>query len=146
MRRLIAGAAVGQQRESVMSRHARGTFTVEMKLLTPPPAEGLSRYSINKRIVGDLEGSTKGEMYSGGDPKQGAAGYVAIEVFTGTLAGKRGSFALQHTATMDASGRSMSVIVVPGSGTGALKGITGTFAIDIADGQHSYDLEYKLPE
>jgi hypothetical protein len=146
MRRLIAGAAVGQQRESVMSRHARGTFTVEMKLLTPPPAEGLSRYSINKRIVGDLEGSTKGEMYSGGDPKQGAAGYVAIEVFTGTLAGKRGSFALQHSATMDASGRSMSVIVVPGSGTGALKGITGTFAIDIADGQHSYDLEYKLPE
>ena len=129
-----------------MSRHARGTFTVDMKLLTPPPAEGLSRYSINKKIVGDLDGSTKGEMYSGGDPKQGAAGYVAIEVFTGTLAGKRGSFALQHSATMDASGRSMSVIVVPGSGTGPLKGITGTFAINIADGLHSYDLEYKLPE
>lgn len=129
-----------------MSRHARGTFTVDMKLLTPPPAEGLSRYSINKRIVGDLDGSTKGEMYSGGDPKQGAAGYVAIEVFTGTLAGKRGSFALQHSATMDASGRSMSVIVVPGSGTGALKGIAGTFTIDIENGQHSYDLEYKLPE
>ena len=104
-----------------MSRHARGTFTVDMKLLTPPPAEGLSRYSINKKIAGDLEGSTKGEMYSGGDPKQGAAGYVAIEVFTGTLAGKRGSFALQHSATMDASGRSMSVIVVPGSWTGPLK-------------------------
>jgi len=129
-----------------MSRHARGTFTVDMKLLTPPPAEGLSRYSINKKIVGDLDGSTKGEMYSGGDPKQGAAGYVAIEVFTGTLAGKRGSFALQHSATMDASGRSMSVIVVPGSGTGALKGIAGTFTIDIENGQHSYDLEYKLPE
>ena len=129
-----------------MSRHARGTFTVDMKLLTPPPAEGLSRYSINKKIVGELDGSTKGEMYSGGDPKQGAAGYVAIEVFTGTLAGKRGSFALQHFATMDASGRSMSVTIVPGSGTGALKGIAGTFAIDITDGQHSYDLEYKLPE
>jgi hypothetical protein len=39
----------------------------------------------------------------------------------------------------------MIVVVVPGSGTGELKGITGTFAIKIADGQHSYDLEYVLP-
>ncbi len=129
-----------------MTRHARGTFTVKVEPLTPAPAEGLARYSIDKQIHGDLEATTKGEMFSGGDPKAGAAGYVAIEVVTGTLAGKHGSFALQHFATMDNSGPKMNVIVVPGSGAGELKGIAGTFAIKIESGQHSYDFEYTLPE
>jgi hypothetical protein len=126
--------------------HARGTFTVDIKPLSPPPAEGLGRLSINKKMVGDLDGATIGEMFSGGDPKQGVAGYVAIEVFTGTLAGKQGTFALQHSATMDRNGKTMSIIVVPGSGTGQLKGIAGTFAINIANGEHSYDLSYTLPD
>ena len=129
-----------------MTHHARGTFTVDIKPLTPPPAEGLGRFSIDKTISGDLEGSTKGEMFTGGDPKKGVAGYVAIEVFNGTLAGKHGGFALQHSATMDASGRTMSVIVVPGSGTGELKGISGDFGIEIVDGRHHYDLSYALPQ
>lgn len=138
---------VGQgARSASMTNHARGTFTVDVHPLTPPPAEGLSRFSINKEIHGDLEATSKGEMFSGGDPKQGVAGYVAIEVVTGTLSGKTGSFALQHTATMDQNGRKMSVVIVPGSGTGELKGISGSFAIQIANGQHSYDLEYTLPQ
>jgi Protein of unknown function (DUF3224) len=126
--------------------HAHGTFTVDVRPLTPAPAEGLSRFSIDKQIHGELEATSKGEMYSGGDPKQGAAGYVAIEVVTGTLAGKHGSFALQHFATMDASGPEMQVVIVPGSGTGELKGVEGTFTIRIEKGQHLYDLEYTLPE
>ena len=125
---------------------AHGTFTVKVAPLTPAPAEGLGRFSIDKTISGDLEGSTKGEMFTGGDPKKGVAGYVAIEVFNGTLAGKHGGFALQHSATMDASGRTMSVIVVPGSGTGELKGISGDFGIEIVDGRHHYDLSYALPQ
>ena len=128
-----------------MPHHARGTFTVDIRPLTPPVVEGIGRFSIDKKLTGDLEGSTKGEMLSGGDPKLGAAGYVAMELFTGTLAGKRGSFALQHTATMDQAGRNMSVTVVPGSGTQELKGIAGAFSIEISNGQHSYDLEYTLP-
>jgi len=126
--------------------HAHGTFTVDVHPLTPAPADGLSRYTINKVIHGDLEATTKGEMFGGGDPKQGAAGYVAIEMVTGTLDGKQGSFALQHFATMDASGPKMQVMVVPGSGTGELKGIAGTFTIKIENGQHLHDFEYTLPE
>ena len=127
-----------------MTHHAIGTFTVDVHPLTPAPAEGLSRFSIDKQIHGDLEATSKGEMFSGGDPKQGAAGYVAIELVTGALKGQKGSFALQHSATMDKSGSKMSVIIVPGSGTGELKGIAGTFEIKIANGQHSYDLEYTF--
>jgi hypothetical protein len=143
---LLSPLALAQPKEIAMTHHAHGAFTVNVQPLTPPPAEGLARFSINKQIHGDLEATTKGEMFSGGDPKQGAAGYVAIEVVTGTLAGKHGSFALQHTATMDKGAFKMSVTVVPGSGTGEFKAIAGTFTIHIDKGQHSYDFEYTLPE
>jgi Protein of unknown function (DUF3224) len=143
---LFGPQSPAQQKETPMPHHAHGTFTVNVKPLTPPPAEGLSRYSIDKQIHGDLEATTKGEMFSGGDPKQGTAGYVAIELVTGTLNGKHGSFALQHSATMDQNGPRMQVIVVPGSGTGELKGIAGAFTIRIESGQHFYDFDYTLPE
>lgn len=129
-----------------MSDHARGTFAVQMQPLSSPPAEGLMRFSMNKEIHGDLEATSQGEMISAGDPKNGEAGYVAIEKVTGLLAGKSGSFVLQQSATMHAGGYDLRVIVTPGSGTGELTGITGVFTITIANGQHSYDLEYTLPE
>jgi hypothetical protein len=132
--------------ESLAMQHAVGTYTVKVLPLTPAPADGLGRFSIDKQIYGDLEATTKGEMFSGGDPRAGAAGYVAIEVVTGTLAGKQGTFALQHLGTMDANGPKMTVLVVPGSGTGELRGIAGTFAIKIEGGLHTYDLEYTLAE
>jgi len=141
---LYAGFGFAQKQEPSMPYHAKGTFTVQIKPLDPPPAEGLQRMSIDKTISGDLVGTSKGEMFSGGDPKQGIAGYVAMEVVTGTLAGRHGSFALQHSATMTPEGRELSVIVVPGSGTGDLKGIRGSFDIMISGGQHSYDFAYTI--
>lgn len=142
----MAAPLAPAQTKEIPMHHAHGTFTVDVKPLAAPPAEGLSRHSIDKVIHGDLEAITKGEMLSGGDPRQGAAGYVAIEMVTGTLNGKKGSFALQHLATMDASGPKMQVIVVPGSGTGELKGIAGTFTIRIENGKHFYDFDYTLPD
>jgi len=142
----LAAPQAQAQAKEISVHHARGNFTVDVHPLTQAPAEGLSRYTINKVIHGDLEATTKGEMLGGGDPKQGAAGYVAIELVTGTLGGKHGSFALQHFATMDASGPKMQVVIVPGSGTGELKGIAGTFTIRIENGQHLYDFDYTLPE
>jgi hypothetical protein len=41
---------------------------------------------------------------------------------------------------------SLTVAVVPDSGTGQLTGLAGKMAITIVDGKHSYDLEYTLPE
>jgi hypothetical protein len=147
---LISPQSTPSKQEPLM-HHAHGTFTVDVHPLQPAPPEGLSRYSIDKQIHGDLEATTRGEMLSGGDPKQGAAGYVAMEMVTGTLkdeqgVDRHGSFALQHSATMDKSGSKMTVIVVPGSGTGALKGIAGTFTIHVEKGEHSYDFDYTLPD
>ena len=129
-----------------MTHHAHGTFTVKVMPIAPAPAEGISCYSIDKEIHGDLEATSKGEMFGAGDPKQGEAGYVAFERVTGTLDGKRGSFILIHQSTMDRSGMKMNIIAAPGSGTGELRGIAGTFTIRIENGQHFYDFEYTLAQ
>ena len=57
-----------------------------------------------------------------------------------------GTFALQHTGTINRSVPEQSVTVVPDSGTAELAGLTGKMTIKIADGKHSYDLEYTLPD
>lgn len=125
--------------------HAHGTFDVETHPSSlPAPAEGLGRFSLEKKLHGDLEGTSQGEMLTAGNPRTGAAGYVAIERVTGQLRGKSGSFALQHSGTMDAGGVKLTVTVVPGSGTAELEGIAGTFTIHNQGGKHSYDFEYTL--
>jgi hypothetical protein len=142
---VIGGLMFAQEGSSRRVEHARGTFTVEIRPVTPAPAEGLGRFSLEKQLHGDLEGTSKGEMLTAGDAKSGVAGYVAMEVVSGTVHGKKGTFALQHSATMDRNGQKMSIVIAPGSGTGELKGIEGTFDIKIANGEHSYSMEYTLP-
>jgi hypothetical protein len=131
-----------------MSAHATGTFDVKTTPLPQDEATGgpaIGRYALDKQFHGDLEAASKGEMLGAGDLPKGIAGYVAMEYITGTLHGKKGSFALQHTGTMDQGKFQLNVIVVPGSGTGELSNIAGTMTITIAAGKHSYDFEYTLP-
>jgi hypothetical protein len=73
-----------------------------------------------------------------------SAGYVAIERVSGTLHDRRGTFVLQHTGIMNRGAPSLSVSVVPDSGTDQLAGIAGTMTINIADGKHSYEFQYTL--
>ena len=76
-----------------------------------------------------------------------AAGYVAIDQVHGTLEGRTGGFLLLHRGTIDPAGKAdLSVIISPGSGTGALAGIAGTFSIEMKEGKHFYDLAYTLPD
>lgn len=71
---------------------------------------------------------------------------LAIELVTGALHGRTGTFVLQHSATMNRGVPSLSITVVPDSGTGQLTGLTGTMNIIIAEGKHSYDFSYTLLE
>jgi hypothetical protein len=43
-------------------------------------------------------------------------------------------------------GRDLSVIIAPDSGTGALAGISGSIDIIVKDGQHHYELAYRLTD
>jgi hypothetical protein len=77
---------------------------------------------------------------------KGSAGYVAMERVDGTLKGRKGTFALQHSGTMNRGVPQLSVTVVPDSGTGQLIGLAGKMTIIITEGKHSYEFEYTLPE
>jgi hypothetical protein len=145
-----AGLAIGNQKGAAMTSHAGGTFEVKVK---PLPAdekvEGLTvgRMAIDKHFVGDLEGTSKGEMMTAGTSVEGSGGYVAIERVDGTLRGRKGTFVLLHQGTMKRGGDfKLTISVVPDSGTGQLVGLTGTMAIVITDGKHSYEFDYALPE
>ena len=126
---------------------AAGTFDVT---LTPQPAaDGRTtpgRLSIDKTFHGDLEGTNHGEMLAAGTAVQGSAGYVAIEEVRGTLNGRSGTFVLQHHGVMNRGTTSLSVTVVPDSGTGELAGLAGAMTIEIRGGKHSYGFEYTITE
>lgn len=132
-----------------MSTVAKGSFQVKLASLAfegQPPGSKLGRMTIDKQISGDLVASTAGQMLSAMTQTQGSAGYVAIERVEGSLHGREGSFVLQHSGSMKRGAQSLTVSVVPDSGTGALVGLTGEFKILKADGVHSYEFSYDLPD
>jgi len=135
-----------------MTQLAKGPFEVKLNpqpLALEDDGEGAARgrMSLDKRFHGDLDATSKGEMLTAMSGTQGSAGYVAIEKVTGTLDGRAGTFALQHSATMTRGAPDLRIIVVPDSGTGALAGLAGTMKIVIAEGgKHFYELEYSLPQ
>ena len=132
-----------------MTTHAHGTFDVHLSPLEPyNNAEDtlLGRLSIDKQFHGHLDATSKGEMLTAGTGVEGSAGYVAMERVNGSLDGRRGTFVLQHTGTMTRGAPSLTITVVPDSGTDQLVGLAGTMAITITEGAHSYDFEYTLPE
>jgi Protein of unknown function (DUF3224) len=131
-----------------VAKLAVGSFVVKMQPMTlegQTEAHKLGRMSIDKQISGDLVATTVGQMLSAMTEVKGSAGYVAIERVEGTLHGRKGSFVLQHTGSMNRGVPSLSVTVVPDSGTGELLGLAGDFKIIIADGKHSYEFSYTLP-
>ena len=127
---------------------AKGTFDVK---ITPqasdlsPEGPNLGRMSLDKQFHGDLAAVAKGEMITAaGLAVKESAAYSAVERVTGTLHGKKGSFALQHTGVMNRGTPSLNITVVPDSGTGELAGIAGTMTIEISAGKHSYAFDYIL--
>ncbi len=127
-----------------MTTHASGTFEVKMTPQSPDEGAVVGRFLLAKQFQGDLKGTSKGEMLAISTAVPGSAGYVAMEQVTGTLNGRTGTFALQHTGTMTRGTPELSVTVVPDSGTGELAGLSGKLDIKITDGKHSYELDYAI--
>lgn len=126
--------------------HAAGPFDVKTVPQAPASSGQPSSFLIEKHYHGALEANATGQMLSGGDPKAGNAGYVAIETVTGILDGHHGSFQFMHWGQMQPGKVVLKVEVVPGSGTDGLKGIAGTMTIANDQGKHSYAFDYTLPE
>jgi len=140
-------AAPAAKENSVTTHQAKGPFEPK---LTPFKSEGIDpafgAMSIEKQFHGALEATSKGVMLAFQSEVKGSAGYVALEKVDGTLDGRKGTFVLQHNATMDRGTPMLNIIVVPDSGTGELTGLAGKMNIDIAaGGKHTYVFDYTLP-
>ncbi|WP_020567989.1 DUF3224 domain-containing protein [Neolewinella persica] len=125
-----------------------GPFSVTMKPLdtyaSPSDGASLGRMSIDKEFSGPLEGTSQGEMLTGMSLVKGSAGYVAIEKVKGSLAGKTGTFVLQHFGIMSGTESRLILEVIPDSGTEELTGLTGKMEINNENGQHSYVFDYEI--
>ena len=106
----------------------------------------IGRLGMAKQFAGDLDGTSKGQMLgTQSEAVEGSGGYVAMERFTGTLGGKKGSFTMQHIGTMQGGKFDLNIAVVPDSGTGELTGISGKLKIIIEGSKHLYEFDYSLP-
>ena len=123
---------------------AVGTFDVKFAPVGggDGPIGGLT---IDKAFHGDLQGSSVGQMLAYRNEVEGSAGYVALERVTGTLDAREGSFTLQHNGLMDKGTPSLTVVVVPDSGTEGLLGLTGEMEIIASSARHDYIFRYTLP-
>ncbi len=125
-----------------------GTFEISMK--AEPPYDtvdgvNLGRASFDKRFSGPLQATSVVQMLSARTPVENSAGYVAVERIVGMLEGRSGSFVVLQTGLMNRGEQSLTITIVPDSGTGELAGISGKMNIRIVDRQHHYELEYALP-
>ncbi|WP_033289073.1 DUF3224 domain-containing protein [Amycolatopsis jejuensis] len=100
-----------------------------------------ARVVIAKTFTGALEGTSRVEMLTASNETSRA--YVAFERFSGAVDGKKGTFVLRHTA----GDEGLSLLLLPGSGTDELRGISGSAGIVVDDGgQHTFTLTYELPD
>lgn len=127
---------------------ASGEFQVKMQPVDSyaKGSEGINigRMSIDKTFSGDLVATSQGEMLSAMTTVKGSAGYVAIEQVIGSLSGKQGSFVLQHFGTMNQGKDRLVLEVIPDSGSGELKGLSGKVLIKIENGKHFYEFDYEV--
>jgi hypothetical protein len=135
-------------KQKTLPGHAAGAFEVKISPLTLSEQSAdpkMGRMSIEKQYHGELEAIAKGEMLTAQSEMKVSGVYVAVERVSGTLNGKKGSFAMHHTGVMNRGKPELRISVVPDSGTEDLQGLTGTMKIRIENGKHFYDFDYSLP-
>jgi len=131
-----------------MKRVANSRFAIK-SWDEKPYSEGqdlpkLTRASVTKTFTGDIEGEGHVEylmMYS----TDGSATFVGLERVVGHVAGKAGSFVLQRIGVFENGVAKETFLVIPGSGTGELRGLRGEGTSAVGHGtEHPLMLNYEL--
>ncbi|MGY1770286.1 DUF3224 domain-containing protein [Blastococcus sp. SYSU D00813] len=111
--------------------------------LGEPRAVAFGRVTLRKTFTGALTGTSVVAMTSttvGPDP----AGYVAVELVTGTLEGRSGTVVLQHSGVVDGADSRATGVVLPGTGTGGLTGLRGTVELTHEEAGAVLTPDYEL--
>ncbi len=97
-------------------------------------------------IAGEIEGEVT-DRWLMTYAADGTARFVGLSLVTGSVAGRTGTFVLQHIGRFDAGGLHTDFTVVPGSGTGDLAGIAGTGTVTYTGPESGtqYTFDPQLP-
>ena len=125
---------------------ARGSFEIDVEI-EPPYFEQdgiiLNRNTVKKKFSGEMFGDSLAQETAVCTATPGSVGYVSIEHFSGAVHGRKGSLTFQHSGIKDRGDGTLSVVVVPDSGTGELEGISGTMQLNNDQVGRSYVFEYE---
>ncbi len=152
MARISKTGATGPRSVAAMDQSTEHTVTATFEITGweeatyDEPHEGpkLTRATIAKRFSGPLEGMSVTELLTAQGEE--GRGYVASERVTGALEGRSGTFVLQHGGVGDATEQRAFGHVVPGSGTGALRGLRGEAAYAHDEAGARLTLTFSLAE
>jgi hypothetical protein len=126
--------------------HARFAITNwdEQPYSEGPDLPKLTRSSVTKALTGDIEGESRVE-YTTMYRSDGSAAFVGLERVTARIDGKSGTFVLQRLGVFEDGQAKESYSVVPGSGTGDLRGLEGEGNSVVGHGlEHPFALDYEL--
>jgi hypothetical protein len=132
-----------------MTTHGTGSFGFKnWEEQEASAAEGgakLSRASVTNLYQGDVTGEGAAQfLMTYLDATTGS--YTGYELLVGTVGGRTGSFVLRHDGTFEGDTVSATLTVVPGSGAGELRGLTGTGRFSAKHGQAAtpYTLDFDF--
>jgi hypothetical protein len=109
-----------------------------------PDLPKLTRATVAKTLTGDIEGEGRVE-YLMVYRSDGSASFVGHERVTAKINGKAGTFVLERTGTFEAGQAKENYVVVPGSGTGELRGLRGEGRTSVGHGmEHPFTLTWEL--
>jgi hypothetical protein len=89
-----------------------------------PNGTKLARVTVRKTFTGALTGTSVTEVLTAGGGT--GRGYVASELFEGSIDGRTGTVVFQHGGVGDESASEAFGAIVPGTGSGELTGLRGS--------------------
>ena len=124
----------------------RATATIEGRGWDEQPYDErdgvkLARASVRQAYHGEIEGEATLE-YLMVYRTDGAASFVGLERVVGRVGGRSGSFVLQSSGVWQHGVAKAAQSVVPGSGTGELRGLRGEGGYEATHDHHPTTLEY----
>ena len=124
------------------ARKTHATGRIDVQTYQPQPYEevdegpNLVEIHVSEAFSGDVEGAGIARFLQA-VRDDGSASFVGIERVTGSVGGRTGSFLLQDAGTLEENTVEGEWFVVPGSGTGELRGLRGEGGFIAELGQHA---------
>ena len=103
----------------------------------------MTRSSVAYAYQGDIDGESTLDYLMVYRPDESGS-FVGLERIIGRVAGRAGSFVIQHTGTFNKTEVDSTFFVVPQSGTGELATLRGEGEIKLAGHAESYPMIFRF--